>query len=192
MISNKNNNKNPTLLYDSTVAPETTISEDFWGNIGGGLRNYLSLLNASDNQFLRDPTQPASATIDGKPNSVLQVMFYGTPANNADIIEEATRTGAKLLNINNNPGDTVGLVFGGNGSVFDAALGTYSSWKLFGDKSPHSNYQCRGIACSNDIYRVNIANPASVPNINFNTNLNFNQNLNFPLATFPKLNSGSQ
>ena len=108
MISSKNNNKNPTLLYDSTVASEATISEDFWGNIGGGLRNYLALLNSNPNQYLNSNGE-----------SVLQVQFSGTPVSYLDMLAIADYAGIGEVKKQNNSGDFVGNVLGMNGNIIN-------------------------------------------------------------------------
>ena len=162
MISNKNNNKNPTLLYDSTVVPEATISEDFWGNIGGGLRNYLALANSNPNQYLNSSGE-----------SVLQVQFSGTPVNNQDLILASQLAGAyfvasqnKVPDNNSILADPVGLVLGGNGHIVDTTMAVFSSLALFnwlegiGLSSPHSNYGCAFSNCNSGQF----ANPTPKPN----------------------------
>jgi len=189
MISNKNNNKNSTLLHDPTKAPKATFKEDPLGNIGGlladlgevsvnyaganilggliqtkgqatdeqfitaitnnaketgqtitlaghsggGLRNYLTLLNSNPNQYLNSNGE-----------SVLQIQFSGTPVNAFDIYQAGNNSGASIY-VNNKTGDTVGNVLGANGNILEgiwSGVNVVSLFELFGLKSPHSNYEC--------------------------------------------------
>ena len=99
MISNKDNNKNPTLETGQTI----TLA----GHSGGGLRNYLALLNSNPNQYLNSNGE-----------SVLQVQFSGTPVNAFDIYQAGKNSGASIY-VNNKTGDTVGNVLGANGGIFE-------------------------------------------------------------------------
>ncbi len=78
MISNKDNNKNPTLETGQII----TLA----GHSGGGLRNYLALLNSNPNQYLNSSGE-----------SVLQVQFSGTPVNNQDLILASQLAGAYFV-----------------------------------------------------------------------------------------------
>ncbi len=122
MISNKDNNKNPTLETGQII----TLA----GHSGGGLRNYLALLNSNPNQYLNSSGE-----------SVLQIQFSGTPVNAFDIYQAGKNSGASIY-VNNKTGDAVGNVLGANGDVVDAIFSSYNTWKLFGKNSPHSNYEC--------------------------------------------------
>ena len=70
------------------------------GHSGGGRRNYINLLNAKKNQFL-----------DKNGNSILDVRFYGTPANNNDIKKAAARSGANLIIAFNNKIAIISKIF---------------------------------------------------------------------------------
>ena len=99
MISNKDNNKNPIL--------ETGQNITLAGHSGGGLRNYLALLNSNPNQYLNSSGE-----------SVLQIQFSGTPVNAFDIYQVGKNSGASIY-VNNKTGDAVGNVLGANGSIFE-------------------------------------------------------------------------
>jgi uncharacterized Zn-binding protein involved in type VI secretion len=141
------------------------------GHSGGGLRNYLTLANSSQGQYL-----------DSNGNSVLITKFAGTPANAFDINQAAANAGITNNYIQNNPGDFVGNFLGANGDVGDAASSLGHLIHLFEPKipftdiklqSPHSIYRCIGIGC------------------NSNTNLNFNLKQNSPLAPLKAINLNS-
>ena len=133
MISNKDNNKNPTLA----------------GHSGGGLRNYLALANSNQNQYLNSNGE-----------SVLQIQFSGTPVNAFDIYQAGKNSGASIY-VNNKTGDAVGNVLGANGDVVDAIFSSYNTWKLFGKNSPHSNYECILSNCNSGQLTNPIAKPNS-------------------------------
>ena len=141
MISNKDNNKNPIL--------ETSQIITLAGHSGGGLRNYLALLNSNPNQYLNSSGE-----------SVLQVQFSGTPVSYLDMLAIADYAGIREVKKQNNSGDFVGNVLGANGDVVDAIFSSYNTWKLFGKNSPHSNYECILSNCNsgqltNPIAKVN-------------------------------------
>ncbi len=119
------------------------------GHSGGGLRNYLALANSTQGQYL-----------DSKGNSVLKVQYSGTPVNYFDLVQAANNAGVSEVQKQNNPGDTVGNVLGANGDVLQGLISTYSSWKLFGKNSPHSNYECILSNC----YSGQIMTPIAKPN----------------------------
>ena len=136
MISNKDNNKNPTLETGQTI----TLA----GHSGGGLRNYLALANSNPNQYLNSSGE-----------SVLQIQFSGTPVNNQDLILASQLAGAYFVASQNKVpdnksilADPVGLVLGGNGNVANVFMSGLSSIFLFGKNSPHSNYGCAFSNCS--------------------------------------------
>ena len=81
MISNKDNNKNPTLETGQII----TLA----GHFGRGLRNYLALLNSNPNQYLNSSGE-----------SVLQIQFSGTPVNAFDIYQAGKNSGASIY-VNN-------------------------------------------------------------------------------------------
>ncbi len=155
MISNKDNNKNPTLETGQTI----TLA----GHSGGGLRNYLALANSNPNQYLNSSGE-----------SVLQIQFSGTPVNNQDLILASQLAGAyfvasqnKTPTIDNNLlADPVGLVLGGNGNIIDTTMAVFSSLALFnwlegiGLSSPHSNYGCAFSNCNSG----QLTNPIAKPN----------------------------
>jgi len=152
MISNKDNNKNPTLETGQII----TLA----GHSGGGLRNYLTLLNSNPNQYLSSGGE-----------SVLQVQFSGTPVNDQDLILASQLAGAyfvasqnKTPTIDNNLlADPVGLVLGGNGNIIDGIVGAghiLHLFKLFGLTSPHSDYGCAFSNC----YSGELTNPIPKPN----------------------------
>ena len=130
------------------------------GHSGGGLRNYLALLNSNQNQYLNSSGE-----------SVLQVQFSGTPVNNQDLILASQLAGAyfvasqnKTPTIDNNLlADPVGLVLGGNGNIIDGIVGAghiLHLFKLFGLTSPHSDYGCAFLNC----YSGELTNPIPKPN----------------------------
>jgi hypothetical protein len=132
------------------------------GHSGGGLRNYLTLANSSQGQYL-----------DSNGNSVLITKFAGTPVNEFDINQAAANAGAGAYT-QNKTGDFVGNFLGANGSLVEAGLSGIGLGFLFGKNSPHSSYPCIGIGC------------------NSNTNLNFILNQNSPLAPPNKANLNSE
>lgn len=125
-----------TAVANNAKANGETIT--LAGHSGGGLRNYLTLQNAEQNQFL-----------DANGNSVLAVQFSGTPANYQDLLFASNKAGVgevrlqnKVWNSSNPLADPVGIILGGNGNVFDATMAGVGSLFLFSDKSPHSSYGC--------------------------------------------------
>ncbi len=109
------------------------------GHSAGGRRNYQNLFGANKDQYL-----------DQNGNSVLNVQFYGSPANSIDIKWASEYSGANLIGINNNNGDFVGNVLGDNGGNGQLILSTIpGSILLFTKKSPHSNYDCSHALCNN-------------------------------------------
>ena len=110
------------------------------GHSGGGLRNYLTLMNSEPNQFL-----------DANGNSVLAVQFSGTPANYQNLLNASSNAGVGEIKFQNKSGDTVGNVLGMNGSLFEAGWSAGHVFHLFEPKvpltdikleSPHGNYGC--------------------------------------------------
>ena len=144
MISNKDNNKNPILETGQII----TLA----GHSGGGLRNYLALLNSNPNQYLNSSGE-----------SVLQVQFSGTPVSYLDMLAIADYAGIREVKKQNNSGDFVGNVLGANGNIIDGIVGAghiLHLFKLFGLTSPHSNYGCILSNCNsgqltNPIAKVN-------------------------------------
>ena len=137
-------------------AKETGQTITLAGHSGGGLRNYLALLNSNPNQYLNSNGE-----------SVLQIQFSGTPVNNQDLILASQLAGAYFVASQNKVpdnksmlADPVGLVLGGNGDIIDAVFSSYSSIKLFGKNSPHSNYGCAFSNCNSG----QLANPTPKPN----------------------------
>ena len=148
MISNKDNNKNPILETGQII----TLA----GHSGGGLRNYLALLNSNPNQYLNSSGE-----------SVLQIQFSGTPVNNQDLILASQLAGAyfvasqnKVPDNNSILADPVGLVLGGNGNIIDAIMSGVGAGYLFGKESPHSNYGCAFSNCNSG----QLTNPIPKPN----------------------------
>ncbi len=107
------------------------------GHSAGGRRNYITLLNSDPNQY-----------IDANGNSVLQVQSYGAPVNTLDLKRAAERSGAQIVDLQNNSGDFVGNVLGGNGGVVEGVSSAAQSVMLFTKYSPHSNYYCQGSQCN--------------------------------------------
>ena len=127
-------------LIDVAVqnAKETGSQLLLTGHSAGGRRNYQNLFGADRGQYL-----------DDNGNSVLNVQFYGTPVNSQDAAWAADYSGANLIGVNNNNGDFVGNVLGDNGGNIQLINSTSKILKLFGDKSPHSNYYCNHALCNN-------------------------------------------
>lgn len=114
------------------------------GHSAGGRRNYQNLFGADKGQYL-----------DQNGNSVLNVQFYGSPANKNDIKWASEYSGANLIGVSNNNGDFVGNGLGDNGGNIQLINSTSKIIKLFGDESPHSNYYCNHALCNNYQQKVN-------------------------------------
>jgi hypothetical protein len=78
------------------------------GHSAGARRSYLSFLNSNQNQFLDNQNNPA-----------IQALYYGAPANDNSLQSATTRSGAAYLGSNQNAGDGVSYILGGNGGVVD-------------------------------------------------------------------------
>jgi len=115
-------------------AKETGQTITLAGHSGGGLRNYLALLNSNPNQYL-----------NSKGESVLKVQFSGTPVNYFDMLQIGNYVGVGEVKKQNNSGDSVGNVLGANGNIFEgiwSGVNVISLFEFFGLKSHHSNYEC--------------------------------------------------
>jgi hypothetical protein len=101
------------------------------GHSAGARRNYITLQNSSQNQYL-----------DANGNSVLHIQSYGGPVNDNNLRQVAQSSGAIINEIQNNSGDFVGNVLGGNGGVGQAAWSAVNLVSLFEPKAkPNLNYQ---------------------------------------------------
>ena len=97
--------------------------------------------------------------VDG--NSVLNVVSNGSPTNDEHYRMVSLNVASNMVKSNNNAGDTVGYVLGGNGDVLDFVRGSVGVLKLFEPtvpftdiviKSPHSNYNCVVAQCNYNKY----------------------------------------
>jgi hypothetical protein len=131
-------------------AKETGQTVNLYGHSGGGLQNYLTILNSNPDQFK-----------DESGRSVLNVTFNGAPANTELLQYFTEKSGANFIGHNINANDPVANVLGFNNGgvgVVGGAAHTIHLFNLFGLDSPHSNYTCQHYNCNGQTIKLNIKN----------------------------------
>lgn len=120
IYSNQNNQTQLNQVQNITLS----------GHSAGGRRNYISILNSNENQFL-----------DNNNNSVLNLIYYGTPVNDNNLQHSANRAGSNYLNSNKNAGDGVSYILGGNGGILELTNSIINIPSLFEPNwKPNLNY----------------------------------------------------
>lgn len=126
------------ILESVRRAKENKRILKIYGCGAGGRRNYNNILNFTKNQFK-----------DELGNSVVEVKYYGTPANNINLKETAEFVGATYYGHQIKFSDFTGNILGMNGGIHHtlASLFDFRNWTS-SEKSPHLNYYCEGSGCN--------------------------------------------
>ena len=107
----------------------------------------MTLFNSGYDQYM---------DVDG--NSVLNVVSNGSPTNDEHYRMVSLNVASNMVKSNNNAGDTVGYVLGGNGNVLDFGGGVVGTvlltnlFKKYNLPSRHSNYNCVVAQCNYNKY----------------------------------------